>query len=423
LRLPEWPLASTGASAIQRKNIFNVQIDAIGVGLVMAALPFLPVFLMRLGASNLEVGLITAMPALGGLLLATPSGWLLQRRRRIVPWLSTSRLLVVLCYVLTGLVPFAARGRAAVVFVLAIWAVGTIPQSMVNVSFYLVMNAVAGPAGRYDLMSRRWSILGLATAFGVAAAGAMLDRLTFPINYQLTFLCLSIGGLIGYYYSNRIVLPDFEPPEHKAGQSIARGIREHVPKILRHRAFMSLNLRQFIFLSGSALALPLFPLYYVRIAGASDTWIGIINTAQAAVVSVAYLLWGHQCRMGRSRPVLLSTTLGMALLPALMPLTRSVKWLAAIAAFSGVFQAGIDLVFFDELMKVIPDRYMATFVAFAQSTQYLTLSIGPLISTSLADRMGIGPALIVSALFRLAGFTLFAFGGTLQVGPKAPIAA
>jgi Na+/melibiose symporter-like transporter len=421
--LPRWSVAPAGTSAERQRNFFNVQLDAIGVGLVMAAVPFLPVFLTRLGASNFEVGLLTALPALGGLVLATPSGRLLQRQRMIVPWLSVSRLLVALCYALTGLVPFVVNGKAAVVVVLFIWAAATIPLSMVNVAFYLVMNAVAGPEGRYDLMSRRWFILGLATALGVAAAGAILDRLGYPLNYQLAFLGLSSGGLIGYYYSTRIVLPSPDPPDYPSRRSLTQELRDHASIIWSERGFISLNLKQFVFLSGTAIATPLFPLYYVRVVNANDTWIGIINTAQVAVISVAYLLWARQRSVHGTHPVLLTTTLAMVLAPVLTALTHDVRLIALIAAVSGFFQAGIDLVFFDELMRSIPEAYAPTFVAFAQSMQYLTLSVGPLIGTSLADRVGIGPALVTSALFRLVGFALFASAGSMKVGPKAPLAA
>jgi MFS family permease len=421
--LPRWSVAPAGTSAEKQRNFLNVQIDAIGVGLVAAAVPFLPVFLTRLGASNFEVGLLTAMPALGGLVLATPSGRLLQRQRMIVPWLSVSRLLVALCYTITGLAPFVVNGKAAVVVVLLIWAAATIPQSMVNVAFYLVMNAVAGPEGRYDLMSRRWFILGMTTALGVAAAGAILDRLGYPLNYQLAFLGLSAGGLIGYHYSTRIVLPSFDLPDHPSRRSLIQELRDHASIIWSERGFISLNLKQFVFLSGTAIAAPLFPLYYVRVVNANDTWIGIISAAQVAVVSVAYLLWARQRSVHGTRSVLLTTTLAMALVPVLTALTRNVRWIALIAAGSGLFQAGIDLVFFDELMRSIPEGYVPTFVAVAQSTQYLTLSVGPLIGTVLADRVGIGPALVASALFRLVGFALFASAGSINVGPKAPLAA
>ncbi len=73
---------------IRKRNFRNVQIDAIGVALSTAAAPFLPVFLTRMGASNLQVGLLTAMPGVTGLVLALVIGRFLQTRRNIVPWFS-----------------------------------------------------------------------------------------------------------------------------------------------------------------------------------------------------------------------------------------------------------------------------------------------------------------------------------------------
>ena len=90
----------------QQKNFLNVQIDGIAIGLASAAAPFLPVFLARLGATNLQVGLLTAMPGFTGLFLAILVGRFLQTRRQVVPWYSTGRLMVVSSYALTGLVPF-----------------------------------------------------------------------------------------------------------------------------------------------------------------------------------------------------------------------------------------------------------------------------------------------------------------------------
>jgi hypothetical protein len=67
--------------------------------------------------------------------------------------------------------------------VLLIWAAVTLPQIVVNVAFSVVMNAVAGPTGRYSLMSRRWSILGATTAITAALVGQTLDRINFPLNW------------------------------------------------------------------------------------------------------------------------------------------------------------------------------------------------------------------------------------------------
>ncbi len=395
-----------------RKNFLNVQIDAIGVGLASAAAPFLPVFLTRLGATNFQVGLLTSMPAMTGLVLAIAAGNFLQARRNIVPWFSAARLLVIAAYAATGLVTLFVPQDQAVIYVLAIWAAATLPQTVVAIGFSVVMNAVAGPTGRFELMSRRWSILGLTTAIAVVIAGQILDRIGFPLNYQVVFMALSIGGLISFYYSSHITIPDAEPVPMKVGLSILQRLRGYAAQVREERAFVSFVAKRFVFLTGSTLATPLFPLYYVRVIHATDAWIGMISTAQTAVLVIGYFLWLAQSRKRGSRMVLLIATLGMSLYPALVALTQHAGIIALYAGLSGIFQAGVDLVFFDELMKTVPPKYSATFVSIAQSLQYMSTIAAPLIGTFLADLIGIGPALIISAVVRFAGFAWFALGKT-----------
>ena len=393
---------------IQKRNFRNVQVDAVGIGLASAAAPFLPVFLTRLGATNIQVGLLTSMPAFTGLILAIFIGNFLQTRRNIIPWFSGARLLVVSSYALTGIVPFLVPRQYAVQAVLLIWAAATIPQTMLAVAFSVVMNAVAGPEGRYSLMSRRWSILGLTSAITVAVVGWILDQLDFPINYQLVFMALSIGGLISYYFSSHITLPESEPLEQKTGLSARQRFIEYISLVRHEPAFLAFTAKRFVYLSGTALATPLFPLYYVREVQANDAWIGIINTSQTAVLLIGYYLWTRQSRRRGSRFVLLRTTFSLALYPALVATTQRVELIALFAGLAGIFQAGIDLVFFDELMKTVPVKYSARFVSLAQSLQYLSAVAAPLLGTWLANHIELSGALMVSTLLRLVGFALFA---------------
>ena len=105
--------------------------------------------------------------------------------------------------------------------------------------------------------------------------------------------------------------------------------------------------------------------------------------------------------------MLLATTFGMILYPALSAVTPHIEWIIFYAAVAGLFQGGLDLVFFDELMKTVPPDYSATFVSLAQSMQYLSTIIAPLLGTFLADYIGLGGALWLSAALRLVGFLLF----------------
>jgi hypothetical protein len=155
------------------------------------------------------------------------------------------------------------------------------------------------------------------------------------------------------------------------------------------------------------LAIPLFPLYYVRVVEASNYWIGVINTAQAAVLVIGYFWWTRESRLRGGRFVLLWTTFGLALYPALTAATQQVQLIAIYAGLAGIFQAGLDLVFFDELMKTVPVEYSATFISIAQSLQHFSAIFAPLLGTWMAGVVGLSAALLFSAGVRFAGFALF----------------
>ncbi len=384
-----------------------VQLEGVGVALANAATPFLAVFLARLGASNFQVGLLSAMPAFTGLLLSVAvGGWLLSQPS-VAPWYARGRFLSILAFGLTGLVTLLLPPRFSVPAVLLIWALATLPQVIVNITFSLVMNAVAGSKLRYDLLGRRWSMMGLITAAMIALTGQLLEHLRFPFNYQIAFMGLSVGGFISLYFANRLRLPAAAPqparPRSLAEQWGAfRGLLRGNP------AFVSFSAKRFIYMTGFALAAPIFPLYYVRVAHADDAAIGLITTAQTLTLLIGYRLWTRLSERRGSRLALLLTTLALSLYPALTAATRQVALIAVLAGLAGIFQAGFDLVFFDELMKRVPAAQAPLFVSFDQSAQNLAAVAAPLVGTLLADRIGLGGALLVSGGLRVIAFALFA---------------
>ena len=403
----------------QQRNKRLVHVDGIGVGISNAAIPFLPVFLTRLGATAVQVGLLTSMPGITGLFLAIVVGRFLQRQKNIIPWFSISRLIVISAFALTGIVPFFVPDKILIPVVLIIWAVATLPQTMVSVCFSVVMNAISGPEGRYELMSRRWSILGLTTTIAVALAGQVLVQIGFHLNYQVVFIGLSLGGIISYAASSRIKIPSHEPIIQTAKSSFKARIQGYSRLIRSSPSFVSFTLKQFLYLFGITLGTPLFPLYFVRQINVSDAWLGLVYAVQTAVLVISYFFWSRLSKRRGSRPVLLVTTLCMSLYPGLVALTHNQTTIFIYSAVAGVFQAGLDLVFFDELMRTIPPQYSPTFVSFAQSVQYIPAILAPLVGTFLSAHIGLSNALIFTAGIRLAGFVLFAWKGR----PKTPLIA
>lgn len=393
---------------IQRRNFRNVQIDAVGVSISNVAAPFLPVFLTRLGATNFQVGLLTSMPGVTGFLLAIFVGRFLQARKNIVPWYSLSRLLVILCFAFTGVLTLLIPSQFTIIATLLIWAFATLPQTALAVAFSVVMNAVAGPEGRYALLSRRWTVFGLTGVIGTFIVTRVIDLIAFPTNYAIMFLVLSLGGFLSFYFSRQIQVPDQAPPATVQKKvSWRESLRNDLALLKKYPTFVSFAWKRFVYYSALVLGLPIMPLYLVRNVGATDGDIGAVSMAMTLVMLVGYFVWPRVSMRRGGRFVLLATTFGMMLYPALAASTIQIEWIIFFAGLAGFFQGGLDLVFFDELMKVVPVEYSATFVALAQSMQYLSTIFAPLLGTWIAGFIGLDGALWFCAGLRLIGFLLF----------------
>jgi hypothetical protein len=389
----------------QQINQRNVVIDAIGVGITAGVGSFLSVFLVRLGASAFLVGLLTAMPALTGMLLAMPIGEFLARKPNIVPWFARSRFWVLSSYILTGLVPFLFRSHQPEIIIL-IWALATLPQTLVSVAFTVVMGGVAGPGGRFTLMSRRWSILGLTNSLTVTIVGQLLNAFSFPLNYQIVFIGSAIGAFISVVFSSSIRLPPREVPPAQAG--LVNTFREHGSTLRHNKPFVNFTLSQFVFRWGLALAIPLFPIYWVRNLGATDPQISAINATQMFVVMIAYFVWTKVIRKKSERFVLLIAAFGVSFYPLLTALTHRPEPLVLWAALAGSFSAGVDLVFFDIVLSTCPEDHQASYVGMYQTTVYVATFLAPLVGTGLSDLIGIVPTMMIATVLRLVGATLMA---------------
>jgi hypothetical protein len=395
------------SSAVRRRNYAAVQRESAAMGVVNAASIFFPVFLVRIGGTDLEVGLLTAIPAMTGFLLAIPIGTFLQARRNIVPWYSVSRGISQLVYVATAIAVAVAPANMLVPVILLLWALVTIPTTLGSVAFNVVMDGAAGPRGRYDLLGRRWSIMGLTTAITVAISGEVLNTLGFALNYQLVFFVFSVAGLVASWYSIRIEVPDHPPVEHVPGISRADRMRDYVANLRTQPPFLWFIARQWVWTFGVKVAAPLIPLWYVRGANAPDDWIGLIGTVQSLTLLVGYYTWRRIARRTPQRLMLAVVTIGVAFYPLLLVLSTNLVVIAIATAYGAALGAGSDLVLFEELMKTVPPKHAVSFSAVQTSLINLAAIIAPLSGGALAEQIGIGPGLAVGAVITAIGALLF----------------
>ncbi len=403
-------MADTGAppqESVRARNYRLVAIDSAFVGVVSAAGPFLPVFLVRLGASGGEVGLLSSIPALTAVLLAIPVGRWLQRRRNIVPLYSKVRATGWLAYGAMGLIGALLPAEAAIPLMLATWAAASVASTAGVVAFPIVMDGAAGPNGRFDLLGRRWMIAGLSMTITIALAGQFLRVVPFPGNFAGLLALFSVAGIGSALISRQLVIPDQAQLAPPAAARSPR-LRALVDLVRAQPSFIRFELRSIAYTASIGLVMPLLPLFYVREVQAPDAWIGIIGSAQAAGAVVGYFSAWRIARRRSGSAILFPSMLAAAAVPAMLSVVDWLPAVAALAFVAGVAAAGTQLALFDQLVARIPRDHGVTFSSVDQTIQNIALIAAPSLGGLLAVTVGVRHGLLVATAVGLLAFVLFA---------------
>ncbi|HTK46010.1 MAG TPA: MFS transporter [Patescibacteria group bacterium] len=400
---------ATPRTSTRARNWTLVQVDSVFIGIVTASGTFLPVFLLRLGGTANDVGLLTALPALTAFALAIPLGRWLQTRRNIVPWYSRMRLLAWLSYALIAGVAAAFPPEQAIPGILVVWALASLPSTAGLVAFPIVMDGAAGRDGRFDLLGRRWAIAGTSTAIAVALGGQFLNAVPFPVNFELLFVMVTLAGAGSFLQSYRIVIPDQAPRPSGPAEPFRQRLTGLWSLVLANRSFVRYELRSLAYTVAIGLSLPILPLFYVHEMAASDAWIGAIGAAQSAGGVLGYIAARQLARRRGPTTTLLPSMLAVALAPAILSATGWLPAVAMIAFVVGLASAGVQLAMFDQLMRRVPLDQGVTFSSVDQSVQNFALVLAPNIGGVIALALGARTALLIVALVGAVAFALFAW--------------
>lgn len=380
-----------------------LRFESIAVGVVNAAYQFVAVLVTRLGGSPLEIALLTAMPYAGAVFLAIPVGHHLQSKPGVVRWYSRSRLLTSLPYGATA-IAVQAPAPWTITAILVVWAFYSVPGVVTSVTLPMIMDGLAGPRGRLALMGLRWSTQVLVTGISVLVIGQILSITSFPLGYQIVLAFATVAGMIGAWLASNYQIP---PP--KIAESIEDGPRwDAVLRSTWHAVdFRRFLLCELVYLGGVRLAIPLVPIYFVRVLGATDASIGLIATMQAFAQMAGYLIWPRASAKWGIWVVPMVVLPVAAAYPALLAQSERLEVVAILATLAALFTAGVDLVLFDQMLRTAPSHGRAAFVAVHVTVGNATQILAPLIGAAIASASDVDLALQAASLMAFLGAGLF----------------
>jgi MFS family permease len=350
---------------------------------------FLVAFALKLGASNLVIGLLAAIPPLAQL-LQVPSIYLIQKvqNRRAISVVGAA--LARMTWLLAALIPFLFSREGGVTCLLAALAVNGVFTAAVSASWGSWMRDLVPQERLGSFFSRRLSLAtALATALSLAAA-VMLDlwKNSLPRYelhaYSILFLVGFGVGMLGVYYISTIPEPRMAPMETGVLKLLLRPLRD-------------VNFRNLIRFLGPwnfavNLAAPFFVVYmFKRLGLGMSSIMGL--TVLSQLMNFAFLrIWGklsdrfsNKSVLAVSGPLFMLCILAWTFttLPGWYTLTAPL--LIGIHVLTGISTAGVTLASGNIGLKLAPRGEATSYLVASNLVNSLAAGLGPILGGRLAD--------------------------------------
>ena len=404
-----------------RNNFLHLFLDIAWFGVLSgSAINFLNIYATRLGATPFQIGLLSATTAVVNLVFAIPVGhWLANRSiGKAVFWTSIFYRVGFLLWVPLPWL-FDAPTQTWALIVLALFM--GIPLTALGVGFNVLFATAVPTQYRAYVAGTRNVLLSSTFMLTSLGCGVLLDRAAYPLNYQIVFLIGAIGGGMSSFHLYHVRTldeesveakptsppPDPAPDKKRRSQAWLTTIRADIwasPFRVTLLLFLGFHLAQY-------LAIPLFPVYNVRVLNLSDENIGIGTALFYLTVLIGSTQLDRMVRRTGHKNVTGWGVAGMSLYPIFLGLSSLVWQYYFISAFGGLIWALVGGGYANYLLEKVPENDRPAHLAWYTIVLNVAVLVGSLVGPVFSNLIGIAAALILAGILRLlAGMAILKWG-------------
>jgi len=372
------------------------------------AVTFIPLFALAFGATNSEIGILTAAGNLLGTISLFPgarSAELAKSRKAVVLWTGggVSRLMFV---VLTVLPLFVLPRGAAVWIIIIVTAVRAFMNNFANPPWTEMVAGLVPSAMRGKYFTSRGQMMGIAALIAAPLGGWVIRALNTGtgnthIGYQAVFLGSLVFGAASTLAFSRIPEPvdKARRPPHQRGD-----LRKALRSSPQFTAFIA---GAFFWNLSIQVAGPFFNVYMVSELKTGIEIVGYATGLTSLATLVGQYLFGKLLDTKGSFWVQRLNGLIIPVLPALWMIAREPYQVYIISLLSGIFWGGYNLSNFNLLLEYSPNEQRPRAVALYQTVVFSSAVIGPVLGGYLIDTFSFRLCFGVSSVGRYIGIGLF----------------
>jgi MFS family permease len=367
---------------------------------------YLSLFVLALGGTRTQIGLMSALSSLSAALLILPGATIVERwgrRKQIV--LLSGKGLTRMALLLLALVPLAFAGPTAVAIAIGLGVAHTAFANL-GVPAWMSLTADIVPLswrGRY--LSSRNMAMGLAGMIATYLVGQLITWAGDPTGYQLAMgLALALGLASTFSYAHIE-----EPVAATPSQTTDQGYRVPLMRHLRaHPDFLAFCAAAALWNLSLNIAGPFFNVYLVEGLNASAGVVGTLSVVSSLAAVPAQRLFGPLVDRWGPRRVQLITGLIIPLMPWAWAAVRAPWQVAPINLVAGFLWAGYNLASLNFLLTLTPEDRRPRYSALYQVIVTAALAGGAALGGVVAERWGYITIFVLSGVGRLSAALLFA---------------
>lgn len=432
-------LTFRSARAVPRQyhaNFHHLYLDIAWFGLLNgSAIAFVAVYAARLGATPIQLGLITAGPAMVNLAFTLPAGRWLEGRSlgKAVFWTS---VLNRIFYLLWAFLPFFLWPQDQIWILIGLTLLMSIPGTALAVGFNALFAEAVPPEWRGHVAGIRNALLAVSLIVTSFLCGLILNYLPFPLGYQVVFALGFLGAALSSFHlwfvrplpgsktpspTDRAIGDFARPGSIRTlgdGSRASVGLRyliQGTQRLLRIDIivgpFGSIVMVLFAFHLAQYLAIPLFPIYYVDKLHLTDFEISL----GTVLFYVMVLLGSTQLatlvdKLSNQRVMAIGVIL-LSGYPALLALSHGVGGYYVASVVGGLAWGLVNGALGNYVLDRAPRHDRPACLAWYNLAFNGAILLASLTGPLLADAIGISAALLLIALWRfLAALSIWRWG-------------
>jgi MFS family permease len=388
------------------RNAWFLVLEIFFATFLGAAASFNTAFAIRLGATDRQVGWLTALPALFAILVAIPSGRFLNRRKNQKSWILGSLAIYRTGFLMVAIIPFLKFAGVSQGALLIFWLVIlSIPAHFFNVGFLPMLSETIPERDRANVFTWRNVIYNATLSVCVYGYGQWLNRIQFPVNYQVMYAVSYFAALLSLFFLVKIQVPQkpLAVTQATSRKPLHELIKDVQSNLKIYTDYVAIVRNTVLHAVGLWIISPLYMLYFVRELEANDAWIGIQASVASVAAIVGFIVWRKwMSRLGESKTLKITIILA-GLYPVLVGLTHNLNIILVWVAINGLISGGISLSHLNTLLRVMPEGDRPGYTAIYMTITSIGVFICPLAGVWLAGHFGYPTVLVTFGLLSILG--------------------